>query len=81
MFIELFGVFIIISFGESLVSNSKWNIKCLTFHNRPYQTWPTRVNINSNKVFFIDLLLVLISMLKVVTLLIIHMHELIFQIK
>lgn len=52
MFIELFGVFIIISFGESLFSNSKRNIKCLTFHNRPCQAWPTRVNINSNKLFY-----------------------------
>ena len=52
MFIGLLSVCTIGSFGESLVSNSKGPIKCVTLNNRPCQAIPTLVNINSDETLF-----------------------------
>ena len=68
-------------FGESLVSNSKGPVECLTFNNRPCQPRPTLVNVNSDETLFYPFTVVLISVVKVATLLMIHMPEFAFQIK
>ena len=52
MFIELLSVCTLKCFCESLASNSKGTMKCLSPNNRPYQTRPTRVDINSNETLF-----------------------------
>ena len=52
MFIGLLSVCTIGSFGESLVSNSKGPIKCVTLNNRPCHAIPTLVNINSDGTLF-----------------------------
>ena len=80
MFLGLLSAFITERFGESLASNSKGCIKCLSLNNRPCQGRPTLININSN-VFFIHLLAVLINVVEVVILLMIHMLEYVFQMK
>ena len=48
-FIELLSVYAIGSFGESLLSNSKGLLKCVSLNNRSCQTRPILVNINSNQ--------------------------------
>ena len=53
MFIGLSGTFMTISFGESLASNTKRCIKCVSLSNRPCEATPTLVDINSNKTLFI----------------------------
>ena len=52
MFIGLLSLCTIGTFSESLISNSKELIKCLTLNNRPCQARPTLVNINSNETHF-----------------------------
>ena len=52
MFIGLLNVCAIGSFGESLVSNSKGPLKCLTLNNQPCQARPMVVNINSDETLF-----------------------------
>ena len=54
---------------------------CATLNNHPPQARATLTNINSDKTRFIHLLLVLISVMEVVTLLMIHKLEYVFQIK
>ena len=49
MFIGLLSACTTESFGESLASNSKGHIKCVSLDNLPYQTRPTLVNTNSNE--------------------------------
>ena len=49
IFIELLSVCAIRSFGESLLSNSKGFLKCVSLNNRPCQPRPILVNINSNQ--------------------------------
>ena len=49
-FIQLISTCTIGSFGESLVSNSKEPIKCVSVNNQCKAT-PTLVNINSNGIF------------------------------
>ena len=71
MFIELLSACTIVPFGESLAFNSNEPIKCVSLNNQPCQARPT----------FIPLLLVSISMVEVVTLLMIHVLEFLFQIK
>ena len=62
-------------FGESLASNSKRAIKCIPLNNRPCRPRPTLVDETLMKLFFIRLLLVLISVVEVIILLMIHMLE------
>ena len=70
------------TFLESLASNSKGPMKCVSPNNRPYQTRSTLVDINSNETrFFFYLPLVLINVVEAVTLLTIHMLEFVFQMK
>ena len=40
------------SFGESLVSNWKGSIKCVSLNNHPYQARPTIIYINSDETLF-----------------------------
>ena len=35
MFIGLLSAWTIVSFGESLASNSEWSIKCVSLNNQP----------------------------------------------
>ena len=49
MFIGLLSACTTKSFGESLASNSKGHIKCVSLDNLTYQTRPTLVNTNSNE--------------------------------
>ena len=79
--LELLSVCAIGSFGESLVSNSKGPIKCVSLSKHPCQARPTIVNINSDETLFFYLLLVVKSAMEVVTLLMIYMLEFAFQIK
>ena len=51
MFIGLLSV-CTISFGESLVSNSKGPISCVSLNNHPRTAGSTLVNINSEETFF-----------------------------
>ena len=51
-FIGLLSVCKIRSFGESLVSNSKGSIKCVSFNNHPCQARPSLVNVNSDESLF-----------------------------
>ena len=46
--IRLLSVCALVCFGESLVSNCKEPIKCISLSNRQCQTRPTLVDINSN---------------------------------
>ena len=39
-------------FGDSIISNWKGPIKCLTLNNQPCQTRPNPVNINSDETLF-----------------------------
>ena len=66
-------------FGESLDNNSKRPIKCLPLNNHPCQTTTELVDRNSDETL-IHLLLVLANVVKVVTFLMIHMLEFLFQI-
>ena len=50
--LELLSVCAIGSFGESLVSNSKGPIKCVSLSKHPCQARPTIVNINSDETLF-----------------------------
>ena len=75
MFTELLSVCTTRRFGGSLAFNSKLSIKCVSLNNRPYQARPTLVNITLIKLFIINLLPVLISVLDVIILLMIHMLE------
>ena len=68
------------SFCESLVSNSKGPIKCVSLNNHPCQARPKLVNMNSDETLFTHLLLVLISVVEAVTQLMTHMIEFVFQI-
>ena len=52
MLIGLLSVCAIGTFSESLVSNFKGPIKCVSLNNHPCQAWPTFVNINSNETLF-----------------------------
>ena len=52
MFIRLLSVSLIRSFGESLVSNSKGPIKCVSLNNQSYQARQKLVDINSNETLF-----------------------------
>ena len=67
------------SFGGSLVSNSKGQIKCVSLNNRPCQA-RLLVNIHSNKSLYYPVT-VSVNVVEVVILLIIHMLEYVFQIK
>ena len=81
IFLGLLSVCTIGSFCESLVFNSKGRMSSMTYDNRQCQVMSTLVNINSDETIFHHLLLVLISVVKVVTLLMIHILEFAFQIK
>ena len=53
MFRFIFRIFIgYWEFGDSIISNWKRPIKCLTLNNQPCQTRPNPVNINSNGTLF-----------------------------
>ena len=52
VFITLLPVWTKVSVGESLTSNFEGYIKYVPLNNRPCQTKPTLVNINSNETFF-----------------------------
>ena len=52
MFIGLLSACTIGSFGESLVSNLKRHVKCVSLNNQPCKARPKIVNINSNKTLF-----------------------------
>ena len=69
------------SFDGSLASNSKGHIKIASLNNQPCQAGTTLFDINSNELFFIHLLSVLLSVGEVVILLMINMLEYVFQIK
>ena len=71
MFIGLLSICTVVSFVRSLHSNYKEPIKCISLKNRPCQTRPTLADVNSNKIFVINLLSVFICVVEVVTLLII----------
>ena len=81
MFIRLLSVYTIESFGESLVSNSKRFVKCVSLNNHPCQARAILNSINSNETPFFNLLLVLISLVEVVTLLMIHILIFVLQIR
>ena len=49
MFIGLLSFCTIKEFGESLASNCKEPLKCVTLNNLPYQIRPTLVNTNSDQ--------------------------------
>ena len=79
LYIGLLNLFKIRRFCKSLAFNSKESIKCVSLKNELSQTRPTLININSAmKFLFIHLLLVLVSIVKVVTLLIIHVVKFVF---
>ena len=52
MFIRLLSIYTRGSFGESLASNSKVHLKCISLINVACQVIPTIVSINSNKILF-----------------------------
>ena len=52
MFIELLSAGAIVSFDESLTSNSIGPIKCISLNNQPCQAKPKLLNINSNQSLF-----------------------------
>ena len=81
MFIELLSTCTIVSFGNSLASNFEGCLKCVSTQNLPCHTGPTLVDINSNRNLFIYLLLVLISLVKFIILLMIHMFKYVFNMK
>ena len=72
MFIGLRSVCTIGSFGESLASNSKRPINCVSLKNQPSQAWPTLIVINSNEAKLIHKLSVKISEVEVAILLMMH---------
>ena len=78
-FIGLLRVCTIENFGKSLTFNSKGSIKCVSLNNQPRKARPTWKP--WWKIFFIHLLLVLLSVTEVVILLIIHMLAFVFQMK
>ena len=49
LFIRLLSLCAIVRFGESLVSNSKGPIKCVSLNNQPCQARLTLVNTNSDE--------------------------------
>ena len=55
VFISLLSICTIGNFGESLSSNQKGPIKCLTLFNRPFQTKATFANINSDETLFLSI--------------------------
>ena len=81
MFIGLLSAGTLGSFGESLGCNFEEHLKCIYLKNRPCQAKTTFLIKSLTKLFFIHLLLVLISVVEVLTLLMIHMLEYVFQIK
>ena len=81
MLIGLLGACTAGSFDGSLASNSKGHIKIASLNNQPCQAGTTLFDINSNELFFIHLLSVLLSVGEVVILLMINMLEYVFQIK
>ena len=52
MFVRLFSVYTIVSFGASLTSNYKEPIKCVSLNNQTYKTRQKIVNINSDEALF-----------------------------
>ena len=74
-YIENFLILVSEGYGEWLTSNSWEHLKFISLNNHPYQAGPTLFNINSYETLFVDLLLVLISVVEIVTLLMIHMLE------
>ena len=78
MFIGLLSICTKGTFGESLVSILKGPIKCVSLNNHACQARPTLVNINSDKTIFYPLT---VSMVDVVTLMMIHMYKIVFQMK
>ena len=81
MFIGLLSACTIESFGDSVACDLKGPIKCISLNNQRCKTRPGTNDTNSNETFFIHLLLLLIRVVEVVTLLMIHMLEFVFQIK
>ena len=81
IYIGLLSVCTIGSIDESIVSNSKGPIKCVSLNNRPCQARPTLVNINSDETHFYKSTLNVIKSGGIVTLSIIHILEFVFQIK
>ena len=81
MLIRSYSNCTLVSFRGSLPPNYKKDIKFLSLPNGPCLARPSLVSINSNKTSFVHLLLLLISVVKVVTLLIINMLQFVLQIK
>ena len=52
MFIGLLRALTTTRLGDSLASNSKGSIKCVSPNNRPCQTRPTLIDIHSNEPLF-----------------------------
>ena len=52
MFIRLWSTCTIGSFGESLVSNLKRLVKCVSLNNQPCKARPPIVNVNFDKTLF-----------------------------
>ena len=78
IFIGLLSICTIPGLGESLVYNPKGPIRCVSLNNQPCQARPTTAKKTLMKLFFIYLVLVLISVVEVVILLMIHMLEFVF---
>ena len=72
-FIKLLSVCTIKNVGESLAFNFEGSTKCVSLKNQPCIARPILANKNSNKTFFVRLMLALINMVKVVVLLMIHL--------
>ena len=81
MFIKLLSACIIGSYGRSLASNSKRSIKCISLNNGQCQARSTLVDIKPYEPLFSHLLSDLMSVIKVVTLLMIHILEFELEIK
>ena len=82
MFVGLLSVHKIVSFGKSLAPICKEPIKCVSLNNQSCQAKSRIVNIHSDKTFFfIDLLLALINVERIVILLMIHILEFVLQIR
>ena len=78
MIIGLWMVCIIGFFGESIASNSEGRIKFVSLNNQPCQASPHSSTQTLMKLFFIHLLLMLISVVGDVILLMIHILEYVF---
>ena len=69
-------------FDGSLASNSKGHIKCVSSNKQPCQARPTLVDIISDEILFYPFIVSFNKcVVEVVTLLMIHMLEYVFQIK